>query len=58
MSSVLGIEGAEKMPRTGKVPTWYLLSVPTSIRSQLQEEAPLKCEAGVAVGWDGAAGTA
>lgn len=36
------------MPRTGRVPTWYLLSVPASVRSQLREEGcPLRWEAGV-----------
>lgn len=51
MGSVLGIQGGEKMPRTGKGPTCFLLLPPASDRSQLQEEScPLRWEAGVPVG--------
>lgn len=41
------------MPKTGKVPTWYLLSVPTSIKSQLQEEgsSQVRGKGPCGVGW-------
>lgn len=54
MGRALGIQRGEKVPRTGRGPTWYLLLAPASVRSQLREEScPLRWEAGVSVGWGG-----